>query len=47
MLFRSRVVLVDLVRQQFGVGHPEELSKAQASRLIDQLKGRAGVAAAR
>ena|SRR5438874_4189193 len=44
---QERVVLVDLVRQQFGVGRPEELSKAQASALIDQLKGRAGAAAAR
>src|SRR5262245_2890650 len=31
---QERVVLVDLVRQQFGVGHPEELSKAQAGALI-------------
>ena len=44
---QERVVLLDLVRQQFGLGRPEELSKAQASALIDQLKGRAGAAAAR
>ena len=44
---QERVVLADLARQQFGVGRPEELSKAQASALIDQLKGRAGTAASR
>ena len=31
-----------LVRDDYGVKRPEELSLAQASRLIDQLKAAAG-----
>jgi hypothetical protein len=44
---QERVVLVDLLREQFGLNRPEQLSKQQASVLIDELKGRAAKGAAR
>jgi hypothetical protein len=37
--------LEELLRQQFGVARPEELSLPQASQLIDQLKARGARAA--
>jgi hypothetical protein len=44
---QERVVLVDVLREDFGFNRPEDLSKQQASALIDKLKGRAAKAAAR
>jgi hypothetical protein len=41
---QQRLSLTELLRQQFGVGRPEDLSKSQASELIDQLKSRGAAA---
>ena len=41
---QQRLGLAELLRQQFGVSRPEDLSKSQASALIDQLKSRGAAA---
>jgi hypothetical protein len=39
---RQQLDLADWLRAGYGVGRPEELSLAEASRLIDELKSAAG-----
>ena len=41
---QQRLELAETLRQQFGVSRPEDLSKSQASSLIDQLKARGAAA---
>jgi hypothetical protein len=44
---QQRVNLEDMLRHEFGIARPEDLSLPQASQLIDQLKARGATAGGR